>query len=191
MVQRKCSKGKLGFLEQIITILMSGNGSCAHSVHDGFTFVLTDGPQHFAVERLIREFGSRQELADLAVSAYLDRFEKKCHPLVCDRGALEYACRIAEQFPISNESAERLVHDIAQAGWYGRLEGFARKYCQRNPTPEEVALLFESYTHSGCYGTSTDETLMAYADKYMSPKQSAEYAKLLVERNKRLNGDLF
>lgn len=114
------------FLKLVLTVLLSAKGSCLHSCHDGFINALVDGPQHFAIEQLIEHFEPHEELADLAASAYLDRFDKRPSGLFAHTDALEYACRIANRFPVSGEVAERLVGCVAKAGWQGRLEYLAR-----------------------------------------------------------------
>ncbi|MDO8408049.1 MAG: hypothetical protein Q7S95_02325 [bacterium] len=156
------------FLKRVLTVLLSANGSCLHSCHDGFINALVDGPQHFAVEQLIERFESREELANLAVNSYLDRFDKRPQGLLAERDALEYACRIANRFPVSRDVAERLVGCVARAGWYGRLEDLARRLCGRVPRAEEVILLFDSYAGGAVDSTSTEERLLAYAAKYLS-----------------------
>jgi hypothetical protein len=190
---RKIGKRELELLKQIIVIMLSGKGSCVHSVSDGFVYSLIDGPQHFAVERLIREFGSHQGLAALAVNEYLDRFQQGgALPLIMsDFDALDYAYRIAEQFSIPNELGERLLHCIAEAGWYGRLENCARKYCNRTPTPEEVELLFKNYMSSASQSDSTDKKLAEYANKYMLAPQAQEQMRLLAERNDEFHSSLY
>src|SRR3989344_1670525 len=157
------------FLKQVLTVLLSAKGSCLHAhTGNGFVSLCTNGPQHFAIEQLIEHFGSREELADLAASAYLDRFDARPSGLLAHTDALEYACRIANRFPISSNVAERLVECVAKAGWHGRLEGLAKTLCKRVPRAEEVILLFDNYAGGASYGTSTEERLAAYAQKYMS-----------------------
>lgn len=178
--------------KRMLSVLLSGKGSCLHTVSEnGFTSSLINGPQHFAIERLLAEFAPSEEFADIVANAYLDRFIRRSHPLTCDTDALEYAQRIADTFPISKATAERLVRCIAAAGWYGRLENCARRYCNRAPTPTEIALLFENYMTSASHGTSTDEALAMYAMKYLSTQQAHRQLRLLAERNKRFLSDVY
>lgn len=177
-------------LSRILRVLLSGKGGCLHTVAgNGFASLLVDGPQHFAVERLIDHFGSSRVLADLAANAYLKRFNGSDPDPRRDYDALEYAQRIAERFPISKETAEHLIGCMAKAGWHGRLEAFARKYCKRDPKPEEVALLFKNYMEGASYSTSTDEVLKRYAQRYMSAAQAEKQLCLLEERNRRFDGE--
>ncbi|TSC62764.1 MAG: hypothetical protein G01um1014106_593 [Parcubacteria group bacterium Gr01-1014_106] len=187
-VGKKLSKQKLAFITEILRVLLSGKGSCLHTVSGGgFVHLLVDGPQHFAVERLITHFGAGNGLADLAANAYLNRFKGSAPEPRRDLDALEYAYRIAERFPLKRETAERLVGCMAEAGWYGRLEGCARKYCARDPKPEEVALLFRSYMDGASYGSSTDEALAKYAQDYMPAAQAERQLQLLAKRNERFH----
>lgn len=191
MIQAKRSKRpgqrEHALFEKIFSALLSGEGSCLHTVQgNGFVSSLVDGPQHFALERLLRTFDLPRKFADRAVNAYLERFKRASHR-ICDTDALAYAQRIADQFPLSPKVAERLVGRMAEAGWYGRLEGCARRYCNRAPTPQEVAFLFKNYMGGASQRDSTDEALTAYAQKYMPRDQAREQLRQLAERNRRFH----
>jgi hypothetical protein len=180
----KLTKREEAFLVRVLKILLSGERSCTHaSTPNGFLHLLEDGPQHPAVERLLGEF-RRRELNDLALHSYLDRFERDTGMLIRDTGALEYASRVATRFPLSSEAAERFVLCVAKAGWYGRLEGFARELCKRSPTPQEVILLFDEYTSSATYSTETDQALTRYAQSYLPESDADTQIARLEARNK-------
>ncbi|MCR4333879.1 MAG: hypothetical protein NUV60_02600 [Patescibacteria group bacterium] len=191
VVKKRYAAKELELYRQVFAVLLSGEGSCLHTVENGFTYSLVNGPQHFAVGRLLAELKLPQEFADMAANEYLNRFQNTGHPMSRDTDAIEYVQRLAEQFPISRETAERLVGCMAEAGWYGRLEGCAHKYCGRAPTAEEVALLFKNYMEGASHGTSTDEALASYAKKYMSVRQAEEQLRLLEERNERFHSEIY
>ncbi|MDP2593988.1 MAG: hypothetical protein Q8P36_01460 [bacterium] len=173
------------FLKQVLTVLLSAKGSCLHAhTGNGFVSLCTDGPQHFAIEQLIEHFGSHEGLADLAASAYLDRFEQRPRGLLAHTDALEYAYRIATRFPLSREVRERLVRSVALAGWHGRLEGLAKTLCKRVPRAEEVILLFDNYAGGAVDSTSTEERLLAYAAKYLS-SDAAHIQRARIDKHRR------
>lgn len=185
---KKLSKQKLAFITEILRVLLSGKGSCLHTVSGGgFVHLLVDGPQHFAVERLITHFGAGNGLADLAANAYLNRFKGSAPEPRRDLDALEYALWIVEQSVVSGETAERLIGCMAEAGWHGRLESCARTFCKRDPKPDEVVLLFKSYMEGASYSTSTDEALAKYAQDYMPAERAERQLRLLEARNKRFH----
>lgn len=174
------------FLKRILSVLLSAKGSCLHSCADGtFVHLLMDGPQHFAIEQLITHFGLSEDCCDLVAAAYLDRFENGPRGTFAERDALEYAYRTAVRFRVSEKTAERLVGCIAKAGWYGRLEAAARTLCKRDPLPEEVGALFESYVAGASYGTSTEKRLAEYARRYMPPEAACAQIARIEARSQR------
>jgi len=183
--QTMLTESELMFLKRVLVSLLSAKGSCLHSCHDSFAHLLVDGPQHFAIEHLIKEFGAREELADLVISAYLDRFERSPRGLFSDTGALEYALRTASRFPISPVVAERLIGCIARAGWYGRLETCVRDFCKRDPAAEEIVALFDSYVSGATYSTTAEERLATYAQNYLPPAM----ARAQLDRVRKRNND--
>lgn len=178
----KIGEQEFTFLKRVLVVLFSG-GSFARPSEGA--------PQYFSVERLIAEFGSSQELADLAAQNYLDRFDKSHRAFFRDTDALGHAHRIAEQFPISKETAERLVGCMAKAGWHGRLEKCARKYCNRAPSSAEVVALYGDYLNGASYSDSHEKVLAAYAEKYMTPKDAEAQKALVAERNELAKLDIY
>lgn len=175
-------------LREVIECLLSGEGSCMHTGPDrrGFVYLLTNGPQHFAIERLFAHFKPSTELADLAVNAYLDRFERGPKRLLRETDAITYALRIAERASVSAAVAERVVSCVAQAGWHGRLEWAAQELCGRDPTPQEVVWLIDTYVNDLAVQSSNAVKVYGdYARKYLPPGQAA----VQIERIKQHDED--
>lgn len=174
----------------------SHSGSRTHVLHEvdyDITGVVMGGIQkkkscRIAVLALIEKLKPSQFVIDFVAKRYLAIYAKNRNPIFGNNDALSTAISAA-RLGASKEVAEEVIEEMAQAGWYGIIEGFAKEVLNRGLTPREVLLLTEEYANDmACESEGQEKELMRMAEKYMDKAGVKKVAGLLKGFKKEWSG---
>lgn len=117
---------------------------------------------HYEAVIFIAEKEKSQAVTDFAIKMCLEIYEMHKDEFVrlSSNDALDTAVKLS-YLGASKNVAEKVITAIAENGWYGRIEGFAKNLLSRELKSEEVMMLVEKYVKDkGCRSESQEEELL-------------------------------
>lgn len=176
-------------LKKVIKVLLTEPREKCETTEDIVALIHTRKAGFIAVGRILSEMKASPAVVDFAIGTCLKK-AKTAHFASVGGEAL-FAAGGYIAYDASAEIKNRVIREMARAGWYGRIEHLARQYLSRDLTAKEARLLVSAHINNiASLSTDTEEHLLVIARRCFSASEAEEVEEKIREFKREFDSHL-